>query len=67
MGNYNDALTDIKGMIELKYKSFPLHQGICDVTEVIEFARIATGHNLTDKQYDKLIDAGESYYKSLIR
>ena len=67
MGNYNDALTDIKGMIKLKYKSFPLHQGVCDATEVIEFARLADEHNLTDKQYDKLIDDGESYYKSLIR
>ena len=66
MGNYKDCLTDIKGMIDIKYP-LPLHQGIADVTEYIEFARLAEEHNLTDKQYERLIEDGDEYYQNKVK
>jgi len=64
MGNYKDAWTDVKGLINAHYP-YPQHQGTTDITEVVEFARIAEDWGLTDKQYDKLIDQAQRYHDKL--
>jgi len=66
MGNYIDAWTDVKGLID-KHYPYPQHQGTTDITEVIEFARLATEHGLTDKQYDALITRAQLYHDKLDR
>ncbi len=54
MGNFKDAWTDVKGLIDRGYP-----------TEGIELARIATEHQLPDKDYYRLIGKAELYHKSL--
>lgn len=61
MGNYKDAWTDVKGLIDAHYP-YPQYQGKTDITEVVEFPHIAEDWGLTDKQYDKLIDAAQQYH-----
>jgi len=61
MGNYKDAWTDVKGLIDAHYP-YPQHQGTTDITEVVELAHIAEDWDLTDKQYDKLIDQAQRYH-----
>ena len=61
--NFPDAKQDIKGLIDAHHP-YPRHQGVTDITEFVEFARIANGHNLTDSQYDKLIDWAKKYHDS---
>jgi len=55
-------------------KSIPLHQGTCDVTEIMNFHEIAEGAGLTEEEYDNLIDYAQGklnkkikkiYYSSL--
>jgi hypothetical protein len=65
MGNLTDALIDTTGLIKLHYNDFPRHFGKVDITEVIEFARIANEHKLTDKQYETLIRKSEIYFDTL--
>jgi hypothetical protein len=65
MGNLTDAMIDVKGLIDLHHKDWPRHFGRIDITEVIEFARIAVGHKLTDKQYETLISKSEQYYDTI--
>jgi len=65
--NPTDAWIDAKELIDIGYPTFPRHQGTTDITEIIEFARIATEHNLTNRQYDQLIGKAEQYYKELER
>jgi len=64
MGNYTDAWIDIKGLIDENYP-YPTYQGVTDITEHIEFARIASEHGLSDKQYDALISTAQKYYETL--
>jgi hypothetical protein len=64
MGNYKDAWTDVRGLIDACYP-YPQHQGKTDITEVVEFARIAEDWNLTQKQYDRLIDRAQQYHDKL--
>lgn len=61
MGNYKDAWTDVKGLIDAHYP-YPQHQGTTDITEVVEFPHIAADWGLTDKQYDRLIDQAQRYH-----
>ena len=63
--NNKDAWTDVKGLIDIHFP-FPQYQGKTDITEVIEFARIAEEHNLTDQQYDTLIDRAQRYHDKLL-
>jgi len=64
MGNYKDAWTDVKGLIDTHYP-YPQHQGTTDITEVVEFQHIAGDWDLTEKQYDKLIDQAQRYHDKL--
>jgi len=66
MGNYQDAWTDVKGIIDYKFP-FPQHFGRTDITEVIEFARLAEEHGLTNRQYDNLINKAQRYHDRLNR
>jgi len=61
MNNPTDAWIDMKGLIDHHCKSYPLYQGTIDITEVEEIARIADEHDLSDKQYDALIDKSQAY------
>jgi hypothetical protein len=65
-GNYPDAWVDIKGLIDAHFP-FPKHQGVTDITEHIEFARIAGEWNLTNKQYERLIDQAQKYHDQKAR
>lgn len=68
MGRSNpvDAWTDVKGLIDAHWKQWPRHQGTVDTTEVIEYPQIAESWDLTDKQYDALIDKGQAYFNMLL-
>ena len=61
MGNYKDAWTDVKGLIDAHYP-YPQHQGKTDITEVVEFAHISADWDLTQKQEDRLIDQAQRYH-----
>ena len=63
--DFNEAWLDVQGLINSGYTSFPRHQGTTDVTEVVEFARIADEHNLSDAEYNRLIDRGQHYLNDL--
>lgn len=63
-GNITDAWIDIKGLIDYHWAEYPRHQGTTDVTEVIEFPRIAYEHNLSNRQYDSLINRAQKYLRS---
>ena len=66
-GNLTDAWIDVKGLMDAHYHTWPRHQGTVDITEVIEFARLATEHRLSDKQYEALISKAEAYQATLDR
>src|SRR3990167_8053475 len=65
--DYNEAWLNVKGLIDAGYEHFPRHQGTTDVSEVVEFARIANDYDLSDKEYDQLIARGERYLADLYR
>jgi len=65
--DFNEAWLDIQGLIKAHYAHYPRHQGTTDVTEVEEFARIANEHDLSDAEYDRLIDRGQRYLDDLYR
>ena len=64
--NYQEAWQDIKGLIDSHYP-YLQHQGTTDITEVIEFARLAGEHNLTDKQYNMIINKAQKYHDGIDR
>jgi hypothetical protein len=57
---------DVKEVIDNNWQSYPLHQGTCDITEVINFAEMAQYAQLTLKEYDKLIDKAQEYFDGYI-
>lgn len=64
-GNLHDALIDTMGLIDDHFP-YPMHQGTTDVTEVLEMARLASEHNLTDRQCDIFIDMTQEYLDAKI-
>ena len=40
-------------------QKIPLHQGTCDVTDIIDFHDVASQFNLTNNEYEALIDFGQ--------
>jgi hypothetical protein len=48
-------------------KKLPLHQGNCDVTEVLNFRDIAETYGLSTRQYEQLIDRAQSYVNKWIK
>ncbi len=55
MTNYKLARADVAYHINNKAE-IPLHQGTCDVTEIIDFQSIAEFHGLFCRQYERLIN-----------
>lgn len=60
--DYLKALEFVKSEIDkiTNQKKLPMHQGNCDVTEVINFHDVADAHNLTMRQYNQLIDRAQA-------
>jgi len=61
-GSFTGAWTFVKGLIDSQGHLWPRHQGILDVTEVIEFGEIADEYGLSNKGYDDLIDKAQNYW-----
>ena len=64
--NYADAWNTVREIIDRDGLSFPKHQGVTDITEVIDFAEIAGIQNLTEFQCDNLIEDGAEYFADVI-
>ena len=54
--NFNDAFKTVKNIIKKINWKRKKHQGVVDVTEHIDFQEIAENADLTEREYDKLID-----------
>lgn len=63
--DYEIAKENVKLGIDFM-ADIPLHQGTCDVTEIIDFQTISKNANLSPTQYDKLIDYGQKYLDNRI-
>lgn len=61
MTDYAGTWGDVKALIDSNYKVYPRHQGITDVTEVIDFHLLAGEWGLTQRQYDQLINKAQKY------
>ena len=62
---YKDAWTEVKESIDDNWTNFPLHQGTCDISEVLQIAEVADWYMLTNRQYNALINRGQKYFDKL--